>query len=118
MQSSTTTIAAGHSAAKTPKTTAATPATTPAGAPKAPKPVKAPKKESFRRGLKKSEAIEIVEKFKFPTTPFTLHQIFEATGICHWYLVDYVKKNAKIVGEAPKRPGVRGKQPQLYQLSK
>jgi len=105
MQSSTTTIAAGHAAAKPATTTSAV----------ASKPVKTP---SYRRGLKKAEAVAIVEKFNFPTTPFTFEQIFEATGICHWYLIEYVKKNAKNLGQSPKRPGIRGKHPQLYQFVK
>jgi len=92
--------------------------------PKAPKVVKPaatgvrPDLSKVKRGLKKAEAVKIVEAFKFPTTPFTLNDIFAATGIYHWYLVEYVKTNAKIVGDAPKAPGVRGKSAKLYQLSK
>jgi hypothetical protein len=87
--------------------------------PKTTKPTKPAKldQSKIRRGLKKAEAVAIVEKFKFPTTPFTLNQIFAATGIYHWYLVDFVKKNGKIVGDAPKAPGVRGKAAKLYQIS-
>lgn len=80
------------------------------------KPVKLDQSK-IRRGLKKAEAVAVVEKFKFPSKPFTMNEIFAATGIYHWYLVDFVKKNAKIVGDAPKAPGVRGKAAKLYQLT-
>lgn len=70
----------------------------------------------LRRGLKKAEVVKMVENFKFPTTPFTLKEIVTAFGVDHWYIVDYVKKNATIVGDAPKAPGARGKAAKLYQL--
>jgi hypothetical protein len=40
-----------------------------------------------------------------------------AFGVDHWYIVAYVKSHAKIVGDAPKQPGVRGKAAKLYQIS-
>lgn len=84
------------------------------------KPVKQPKpsvKESFRRGLKKAEAVSIIENFNFPKDPFTLYEICEKTGIYHWYLIEFVKKNGRIVGDANKRPGARGKAAKLYQIA-
>lgn len=69
---------------------------------------------TLRRGLKKTEVVKLVDEFKFPTTPFTLKEIVNAFGIDHWYIVDYVKKNAKIVGDAPKAPGARGKAAKLF----
>jgi len=95
-----------------------TPAPSAPSAPK--KPVKQPKpsvKESFRRGLKKAEAVSIIENFNFPKEPFTLSEICEKTGICHWYLIEFVKKNGKIVGDSSKRPGARGKAAKLYQIT-
>lgn len=70
-----------------------------------------------RRGVKKSEATFLVEKFSFPTTPFTLKEAVHAIGIDHWYVSEYVKKNAKIVGDAPKAKGSRGPAAKLYQIS-
>ena len=70
-----------------------------------------------RRGVKKSEATSLVEKFSFPTTPFTLKEAVHAIGIDHWYVSEYVKKNAKIVGDAPKAKGSRGPAAKLYQIS-
>lgn len=72
---------------------------------------------SLRRGLKKPEVAKMVEGFTFPTTPFTLKEIATAFGVDHWYIYEYVKKNAKIVGDAPKTPGVRGKTAKLYQFN-
>ena len=70
----------------------------------------------LRRGVKKSEVVTLVEKFNFPTTPFTLKEILNAFGVDHWYIVDYVKKNGKIVGDAPRTNGARGKAAKLYQI--
>ena len=72
---------------------------------------------TIRRGLKKAEVVKLVENFTFPTTPFTLKQAVTAIGVNHWYIYDYVKRNGKIVGDAPKQPGVRGKSAKLYQLN-
>ena len=97
-----------------PKTKATKPATaaktTPAGKVLTKTPV-------LRRGVKKAEVVKLVEAFKFPTEPFTLKQIVYAFGVDHWYIVAYVKGHAKIVGDAPKQPGVRGKAAKLYQIA-
>ena len=104
---------AAKSASKTVKTTK--PKTTKVATKAAPSGVR-PDLSKVRRGLKKVDAVKVVENFKFPTKPFTLNDIFAATGIYHWYLVEFVKKNANIVGDAPKAPGVRGKAAKLYQF--
>ena len=75
--------------------------------------VKAP-----RRGVKKPEAMSLVTKFAFPTTPFTIKDAVNAIGINHWYVSEYIKKNAKIVGDAPKAKGARGPAAKLYQITK
>jgi hypothetical protein len=71
-----------------------------------------------RRGVKKPEAMSLVSTFAFPTTPFTIKEAVHAIGIDHWYVCEYIKKNAKIVGDAPKAKGSRGPAAKLYQLSK
>lgn len=77
----------------------------------------APKDYSdLRIGVKKKEAIDIVHNFKFPDRPFTIKEVLLATGINHWYVTSYIKSHAKVVGDAPKAPGVRGKVAKLYQL--
>lgn len=71
-----------------------------------------------RRGVKKPEAMSLVSTFAFPTTPFTIKDAVNAIGIDHWYVSEYVKKHAKIVGDAPKAKGSRGPAAKLYQISK
>ena len=71
-----------------------------------------------RRGVKKPEAMSLVTKFNFPSTPFTIKDAVNAIGIDHWYVSEYVKKNATIVGNAPKSKGSRGPAAKLYQISK
>jgi len=71
-----------------------------------------------RRGVKKPEAMSLVTKFNFPTTPFTIKDAIHAIGIDHWYVSEYVKKNATVVGDAPKTKGSRGPAAKLYQISK
>ena len=73
---------------------------------------------SPRRGVKKGEAVSIVQNYTFPATPFTLKEIAYSVGIDHWFLFDYVKKNSTVVGDAPKAKGSRGPAAKLYQLSK
>ena len=90
---------------KSTKTPAAPAASTPAPA------------TALKRGLKKSEVVKLVENFQFPSTPFTLREILNQFGVEHWYIVDFVKKNGTIVGDAPKAPGARGKAAKLYQLN-
>lgn len=70
----------------------------------------------LRKGVKKKEAIDIVHNFQFPDRPFTIKEILLGTGINHWYVTSYIKTHAKVVGDAPKTPGVRGKIAKLYQL--
>ena len=70
----------------------------------------------LRSGVKKKEAIDIVHSFKFPDRPFTIKEVLLGTGINHWYVGSYIKSHAKVVGAAPKAPGVRGKIAKLYQL--
>lgn len=74
--------------------------------------------KDLRIGVKKKEAIEIVEQFNFPDRPFTIKEVLFATGINHWYVTAYIKANAKVVGNAPKQPGERGKVAKLYQIEK
>lgn len=71
-----------------------------------------------RRGVKKGEAVSIVQNYTFPATPFTLKQIAYSVGIDHWFLFEYVKKNSTVVGDAPKAKGSRGPAAKLYQLTK
>lgn len=70
----------------------------------------------LRTGVKKKEAIDIVHNYKFPDRPFTIKEVLLGTGINHWYVSSYIKSHAKVVGDAPKAPGVRGKIAKLYQL--
>lgn len=70
----------------------------------------------LRTGVKKKEAIDIVHGFKFPDRPFTIKEVLLGTGINHWYVSSYIKSHAKVVGDAPKAPGVRGKIAKLYQI--
>ncbi len=72
--------------------------------------------DGIRRGLKKPEVVALVEKFTFPATPFTMKEIFGLFGVEHWYITNYVKEHGKIVGDAPKAPGARGKAAKLYQM--
>jgi hypothetical protein len=72
---------------------------------------------ALRRGMKKADVVKLVEKFNFPAKPFTLKEIIHAFGVDHWYIVDFVKRNGTIVGDAPKSPGVRGKAAKLYSLN-
>lgn len=72
----------------------------------------------LRTGVKKSEAIDIVHSYKFPDRPFTIKEVLLGTGINHWYVTSYIKTHAKVVGNAPKNPGERGKLAKLYQLEK
>jgi hypothetical protein len=71
-----------------------------------------------RKGVKKPEAMSLVSTFAFPPTPFTIKEAVHAIGIDHWYVSEYVKKNANIVGDAPKAKGSRGPAAKLYQISK
>jgi len=70
-----------------------------------------------RRGLKKEEVVAAVEKFAWPTEPFTLKQACYMLNMDHWYIVDFIKRNATIVGDAPKEKGARGKAAKLYRLN-
>lgn len=73
-----------------------------------------------KRGLKKAEVVALLKSFKFPSEPFTVRQVYCDIGARHWLIRSYVKKNAKIVGDAPKATGAngkaRGKAAKLYQL--
>lgn len=75
---------------------------------------------TIRRGLKKKEVINMLKDFTFSDQPFTLKQAITSFGVDHWLVVDYVKKNATIVGDAPKDKGANGKSrgpaAKLYQL--
>jgi len=72
----------------------------------------------LRAGVKKQEAMDIVHGYSFPDRPFTIKEVLLGTGINHWYVSTYIKTNAKVVGNAPKQPGERGKVAKLYQLEK
>lgn len=73
-----------------------------------------------KRGAKKSEVVALLKNFTFPSTPFTVRDVYCSLGVCHGLIRSYVKKNAKIVGDAPKAAGTagkaRGKAAKLYQL--
>lgn len=73
-----------------------------------------------KRGLKKAEVVALLKGFKFPSEPFTVRQVYTQIGARHWLIRSFVKKNAKIVGDAPKAAGAngkaRGKAAKLYQL--
>lgn len=71
---------------------------------------------TLRRGVKKPEAVAMVKKFSFSTAPFTIKEAVYAIGIDHWYVVNHIKTNAVIVGEAPKTKGARGPAAKLYQF--
>lgn len=70
-----------------------------------------------RRGLKKEEVVAAVEKFAWPDHPITLKQACYALGMDHWYVVDFIKRNGTVVGDAPKEKGSRGKAAKLYALN-
>jgi hypothetical protein len=72
----------------------------------------------FAYGTKKTEAINKLKTFEFPSEPFTISQIIEKFGFSHEILLDHVKVHTKVVGEAPKRPGSRGPAAKLYQFVK
>jgi nitrate reductase alpha subunit len=72
----------------------------------------------LRSGVKKQEAMDIVHNYAFPDRPFTIKEVLLGTGINHWYVSTYIKTNAKVVGNAPKQPGERGKVAKLYQIEK
>lgn len=95
-----------HNAAKTPV--------------KAPKTTKPTAPSTPRRGLRKTEVVELLKNFKFPAEPFTIKQACTNLGADHWLIHTYVKANAAIVGDAPKATGpngkTRGKHAKLYQL--
>jgi hypothetical protein len=103
----TTNSAAATTAAKTPKTKPA--------APSKPTPTTNPK-----RGVKKAEVVALLKNYTFPSTPFTVRDVYCSLGVCHGLIRSFVKKNAKIVGDAPKAAGstgkARGKAAKLYQL--
>jgi hypothetical protein len=83
------------------------------------KPTTAPRTYSdLRSGVKKQEAMDIVHNYSFPDRPFTIKEVLLGTGINHWYVSTYIKTNAKVVGNAPKQPGERGKVAKLYQIEK
>lgn len=97
------------------KTTNSTAATTAGSS----KPSTAPRTYSdLRSGVKKQEAMDIVHGYQFPDRPFTIKEVLLGTGINHWYVSTYIKTNAKVVGNAPKQPGERGKVAKLYQIEK
>lgn len=104
-------------------TTANTANTTPVAA-KPAKPAKPTTKPTPagepKRGLKKAEVVALLKSFKFPAEPFTVRQVYTQIGARHWLIRSFVKKNAKIVGDAPKAAGAngkaRGKAAKLYQL--
>lgn len=101
-----TTNASAATAAKPAKSTKPTTKSTPTNEPK--------------RGLKKAEVVALLKSFKFPSEPFTVRQVYCEIGARHWLIRSFVKKNAKIVGDAPKAAGAngkaRGKAAKLYQL--
>ena len=73
-----------------------------------------------RQGLKKAEVTDLLKNYKFPATPFTVKQAYYEIGARHWMIRSFIKKNATVVGEAPKDTGAngktRGKAAKLYQL--
>jgi|LauGreDrversion4_2_1035121.scaffolds.fasta_scaffold02474_10 hypothetical protein len=102
-------------------TTSHNAAKTSAKAPKSPKTAPAPAAPTTpRRGLRKTEVVELLKNFTFPAEPFTIKQACTSLGADHWLIHTYVKANAQIVGDAPKASGpngkTRGKHAKLYQL--
>ena len=75
---------------------------------------------TIRRGIKKKEVVTLLKNWSYPTEPFTIKQAVSSFGVDHWLVVDYVKKNATVVGDAPKDKGAEGKTrgpaAKLYQL--
>lgn len=73
-----------------------------------------------KRGLKKADVVALLKDFKFPSEPFTVREVYNQIGARHWLIRSFVKKNAKIVGDAPKAASAngkaRGKAAKLYQL--
>ncbi len=55
-----------------------------------------------------------LDAFILPTTPFTIRQLVELTEIDQLYLISYIKRNCKEVGEEEKVPGKRGRAAKLY----
>ena len=64
---------------------------------------------TIRRGLKKKEVVTPLKNWSYPTEPFTLKQAVSSFGVDHWLIVDYVKKNGTVVGDAPKDKAANGK---------
>lgn len=114
--SDTTAANVSHSSAKTPVKAPKSPKS-----PKPASPTSAPSTSNTpRRGLRKTEVVEMLKNFQFPSEPFTIKQACTALGADHWLIHTYVKANARIVGDAPKTAGpngkTRGKHAKLYQL--
>ena len=71
-------------------------------------------------GLKKSEVSNLMKNYTFPSTPFTVKQVYSEVGARHWMIRSFIKKNATVVGEDQKVAGAngkaRGKAAKLYLL--
>lgn len=93
-------------------------ASAPVGAASSPAPrASVPANSAIRRGVKKAEVVAAVEKHVWPKKPITLNEAYASIGIYHWYITEFIKRNGKIVGDAPKAAGARGKAAKLYQLN-
>lgn len=64
---------------------------------------------SIRKGLKKSEALNMLKSFQFPTEPFTLRELVTAFGANHWLVTHWAKQHGQVVGTATKSAGTNGK---------
>ena len=71
---------------------------------------------TVKTNASKAEATAAVAAFKFPLEPVTMKQVYEATGIAHGVITNFVKENADIVGDAPRAQGTRGKAAKLYKF--
>lgn len=64
---------------------------------------------SVRKGIKKSEAINMLKSFQFPSEPFTLRDLVTKFGANHWLVTHWAKQHGQVVGTATKVAGTNGK---------
>lgn len=73
-----------------------------------------PKKAGRRQGPEGKAIADKLAVYVFPTEPFTVRQVVEATGIDQLHLINFIKSNCKEVGEEEKVAGKRGRAAKLY----
>lgn len=64
---------------------------------------------TVRKGIKKSEAINMLKSFQFPSEPFTLRDLVTKFGANHWLVTHWAKQHGQVVGTATKVAGTNGK---------